>query len=70
VQLQYQDLCDANSRGGNGGGSDIRQNNAAACIAFRFTFVLFASRLDNSLLCSQLAMEAHNMTMSKSSQTT
>jgi hypothetical protein len=32
-QQQYQDLCDANSRGSDGG-----QNNAAACTTNRFTF--------------------------------
>jgi hypothetical protein len=62
-QLKYQAHYDANSRGGGGGGSgDSDQNNAVACITTRFTFVLFASKLDHSLFYSQLAMEAHNMT--------
>ena len=68
-QLQYLDLSDANSLGGSGG-SDSGQNNAVACNTTRFTFVLFTSKQANSLFYSQLAMDPHNMTMSKFSQRT
>ena len=69
-QLKYQGHFDASSRGSGGGSGDNDQNNAVACITTRFTFVLFASKADHSLFSSQLAMEAHNMNLSKSSQRT